>query len=228
MGSFRRFPGSWRRLGDVPADRTRAAIDEITRALRTISNQSVGPTPCRFAWEDDGSMLVTTEFATAVALRPTDLSVIVFSLDGHVLALLPLHGRSPAELAAWLKSAAQGAKWPAQADESDAFDASDRSALSEAARWLNNAADVLDHLGLVGQLDPQTGHFAAVTKSGEIEISLQWAAGASGQDRAVFPAFVATGSTPGFLQAGDLAHATASDQSSRVEAFLSGLADSTR
>lgn len=121
-----------------------------------------------------------------------------------------------------------GAEQPIRTDESVPFDASDRAALSEATRWINNAADVLDHLGLVGQLDPQTGHFAATVKSGAREISLQWAAASPGQDPARLPSFLSNGSTPGSLQTSELAQSTASGQAARVEAFLSGLADSTR
>lgn len=228
MGSFRRFPGSWRRLGDVPAERTMAAIAQIVRALRTISDRSAGPGPARFAWEDDGSMLVTTEFPTAVAVRPTDLCVITTSAEGRVSAVLPLHGETPTALATWLGTNAGGSKEPIEAEDPVAFDASDRAALSEAARWLNNASDVLDHLGLAGRLDARTGRFAAALQSGTGEVGLQWAAESFDQDPVRLPAFFATGFAPAFLGRSDLSLSTASGQASRVEAFLSGLAGLTR
>lgn len=189
MAPFRRFPGSWRRLGDVSAERTAAAFATVARAADALCRAVGAPADRGLAWRDDGSVLVTDPLQGdhRLALRPADLTLLALGDEGRVPDRLPLDGRTEADLAGWVGSRLGIAVAHGVPPDSVPFHASDRPAFAEAARWLNDADDTFDHAGLAARFDPRPARLAAFPAVPGVTVALEVLPG---------PAFV--------VQAGDL------------------------
>lgn len=163
MASFRRFPGSWRRLGDVSTERTVAAFATVARAASVLCRAVGAPADRGLAWRDDGAVLVTDPLHRdlRLALRPADLTLLALGDEGRVPDRLPLDGRTATDLVAWVRHRLGIALADGVPVETLPYDAADRPAFAEAARWLNDADDAFDHAGLAARFGPDPARLAA-------------------------------------------------------------------